>query len=454
MSALDDWAVTLILLVICGVVILLIALSCKLFSTWKFAAFFGGFDDDEKAGLTRKNPCNGYTFTPQVPVGADGFHHQPPYQQFNEATPPVDKGYDNQALTFSSENENAHKSNTKPEEPPAPWIPPQPVAQQHPLEVPEADAHHDNSPMSVDSISVDYDPPEGLQRAGSCESVASDSSVMQLEPEAPKIGQLEFGLEYDSEVSELVVSVIQARDLETEKLTNQVDSYVKCWVHPRAKGQKKQTKVIKETPNPVYKERFLFSIDALEVLTRTVRFQVCSCDKYARHKLLGETELKLCDIDIRQPIRVWMNLRDMDEKAAEFGDIMFSLSYLPTAERLTIVIVKARNLKWNDGRESGNCFVKVYLLQNGKRVGKKKTSTKKDERNPIFNEAMIFSVPSSSLSNVQLRISMLEQEVGGKPRSIGHNIVGANLSGTQGTHWNQMMSSLRKPVAMWHSLRK
>ena len=63
----------------------------------------------------------------------------------------------------------------------------------------------------------------------------------------------------------------------------------------------------------MYKERFLFSVDPDEVFSRIVRFQVCSCDKYARHKLLGETELKLCDIDIRQPIRVWMNLRDMDE---------------------------------------------------------------------------------------------------------------------------------------------
>ena len=43
----------------------------------------------------------------------------------------------------------------------------------------------------------DYEPPGGLQRAASCESVASDSSVMELEPEAPKIGQLEFGLEYE-----------------------------------------------------------------------------------------------------------------------------------------------------------------------------------------------------------------------------------------------------------------
>jgi hypothetical protein len=39
-------------------------------------------------------------------------------------------------------------------------------------------------------------------------------------------------------------------------------------------------------------------------------------------------------------------------------------------------------------------FVKVYLLQDGKKISKKKTSMKRDDTNPIFNEAMIFSVPA------------------------------------------------------------
>jgi len=47
----------------------------------------------------------------------------------------------------------------------------------------------------------DYEPTHGLQRAVSCDSIASDISVMELEPEAPKVGQLEFGLEYDRYVS-------------------------------------------------------------------------------------------------------------------------------------------------------------------------------------------------------------------------------------------------------------
>lgn len=37
---------------------------------------------------------------------------------------------------------------------------------------------------------------------------------------------------------------------------------------------------------------------------------------------------------------------------------MFSLSYLPTAERLTVVIVKARNLKFA-ADDSEDAFVKV-----------------------------------------------------------------------------------------------
>ena len=63
----------------------------------------------------------------------------------------------------------------------------------------------------------------------------------------------------------------------------------------------------------MYMERFLFNVYPEELDNKLVQFQVFSCDKYARHKLLGETEIKLGDIDIRQPIRVWMNLRDMDQ---------------------------------------------------------------------------------------------------------------------------------------------
>ncbi len=36
-----------------------------------------------------------------------------------------------------------------------------------------------------------------LQRAMSCDSVSSDSSLVDIESDVPRIGQLEFGIEYD-----------------------------------------------------------------------------------------------------------------------------------------------------------------------------------------------------------------------------------------------------------------
>lgn len=39
--------------------------------------------------------------------------------------------------------------------------------------------------------------PPAIRRAESCDSVASDSSVLEMQPDMPKIGQLEFALEYD-----------------------------------------------------------------------------------------------------------------------------------------------------------------------------------------------------------------------------------------------------------------
>ena len=38
--------------------------------------------------------------------------------------------------------------------------------------------------------------------------------------------------------------------------------------------------------------------------------------------------------------------------------------------------------------------------------------------------------------------------------SVGHVIVGSSTSGRSLAHWKQMLTALRRPVAMWHPLRK
>ncbi|OWK17479.1 SYT12, partial [Cervus elaphus hippelaphus] len=180
------------------------------------------------------------------------------------------------------------------------------------------------------------------------------------------------------------------------------------------------------------------------------------------------------------------------------GEILLSLSYLPTAERLTVVFsipldpaaLEEKSLRFSvfgideDERNvstgvvelklsvldlplqpfSGwlylqdqnkvNPFVKVYLLQDGRKMSKKKTAVKRDDPNPVFNEAMIFSVPATVLQDLSLRVTVAESSSDGRGDNVGHVIIGPSASGMGTTHWNQMLATLRRPVSMWHPVRR
>lgn len=57
--------------------------------------------------------------------------------------------------------------------------------------------------------------------------------------------------------------------------------------------------------------------------------------------------------------------------------------------------------------------------------------------------------------NIQLRVTVAEHSSdGGQARAVGHVIVGTQATGKALSHWNQMMSALRKPIGMWHPLRR
>ncbi|XP_030745465.1 synaptotagmin-12 [Sitophilus oryzae] len=296
---------------------------------------------------------------------------------------------------------------------------------------------------------------DNLKRALSCDSVCSDTSVALGDLEDLNVsGYLCIGLEYDSESWDFIVNVLEAKNLSGVAIVDGfMDTYVRVSLLPD-KEATIQTKVYRSTSSPSYKERFLFSLNPREQMQRALCFQLYATD-YQSHTLIGEGELRLTDVSLRQPVTTWVTLTDTGQRGTEFGEIMFSLSYLPTAERLTVVVVKARNLKFQPG-SSGEVFVKVYLMVQNKKINKKKTSTKKGEHCPIFNEAMMFSVPVHALNTIQMRLTVAEvsSEDNSKAIPLGHVIVGGQATGRPLSHWNQMLIALRKPVAMWHTLRK
>uniref|UniRef100_A0A1I7X5A2 Serine/threonine-protein phosphatase n=1 Tax=Heterorhabditis bacteriophora TaxID=37862 RepID=A0A1I7X5A2_HETBA len=89
-----------------------------------------------------------------------------------------------------------------------------------------------------------------------------------------------------------------------------------------------------------------------------------------------------------------------------YGEVLFSLAYLSHAQRLTMNVFKARNLRCQ-GEMSGAISIRVSLLSGDeKRLKRKKTAAKRNMRNAQFNESLTFGVPKHSLCNVMLEIEV------------------------------------------------
>lgn len=55
-------------------------------------------------------------------------------------------------------------------------------------------------------------------------------------------------------------------------------------------------------------------------------------------------------------------------------------------------------------------YVKVSLICQGRRIKKRKTSVKKANLNPVYNEALVFDVPAENVDDVSLLIKVLDYD--------------------------------------------
>ncbi|XP_063800416.1 synaptotagmin-12 isoform X2 [Pseudophryne corroboree] len=294
-----------------------------------------------------------------------------------------------------------------------------------------------------------------LKKSISTDSLSSISSIGNNFGQDFTVGQIEVTMDYDVNSNTLHVSLIQGKDLMEKKEDGTFES---CFVHISLLPDEQIvgiSRIQRNAYSVLFDERFSIPLDPLALEENSLRFSIFGIDGDERNVSTGVAELKLSDLDLTiRPFNTWIYLQDVNKTTDTVGEILLSLSYLPTAERLTVVVVKGKNLVWTENKATADPFVKVYLLQDGRKISKKKTAVKRDDRNPVFNEAMIFSVPAIVLQDLSLRITVAECGDDGRAENIGHVIIGPAVSGPGVTHWNQMLATLRKPVSMWHQLRQ
>ncbi|XP_073427180.1 synaptotagmin-5 [Dendrobates tinctorius] len=282
-----------------------------------------------------------------------------------------------------------------------------------------------------------------------------DPSLLEEREEKPqeKLGKLQYSLDYDFQTGQLVVGIIQAADLPALDIGGTSDPYVKVFLLPDKK-KKHETKVHRKTLNPTFNESFTFKIPYAELGGKTLVMSVYDFDRFSKHDAIGEARVHMNTVDLAHVIEEWQDLQSAEKEEQEkLGDICFSLRYVPTAGKLTVIVLEAKNLKKMDVGGLSDPYVKIHLMQNGKRLKKKKTTIKKNTLNPYYNESFSFEVPFEQIQKVQVVLTVLDYDKLGKNEAIGKIFVGCNATGTELRHWSDMLANPRRPIAQWHTLQ-
>uniref|UniRef100_A0A2K5W755 Synaptotagmin 5 n=1 Tax=Macaca fascicularis TaxID=9541 RepID=A0A2K5W755_MACFA len=247
-----------------------------------------------------------------------------------------------------------------------------------------------------------------------------------------ELGRLQYSLDYDFQSGQLLVGILQAEGLAALDLGGSSDPYVRVYLLPD-KRRRYETKVHRQTLNPHFGETFAFKVPYVELGGRVLVMAVYDFDRFSRNDAIGEVRVPMSSVDLGRPVQTWRELQAAPQE--KLGDICFSLRYVPTAGKLTVIVLEAKNLKKMDVGGLSDPYVKVHLLQGGKKVRKKKTTIKKNTLNPYYNEAFSFEVPCDQVQKVQVELTVLDYDK-------------ASLR-----HWADMLANPRRPIAQWHSLR-
>ncbi|NXJ92378.1 SYT13 protein, partial [Corythaixoides concolor] len=266
--------------------------------------------------------------------------------------------------------------------------------------------------------------------------------------------ELRYSLAYDQQKAELRVALLEGKGQRAP-----TDAGCHCYVLGTLVSKsgiaEAQTELKKKVLHTLWEEVLRFPLREEEMPEGTLTLTLRNCDKFSRHSIVGELKLSLANMEESFGMAQWERLKTPEkEPSTGHGEVLLSISYLPAANRLLVVIIKAKNLHSKQLKDllGNDVSVKVTLRHQSLKLKKKQTKRAKHKINPVWNEMIMFEVPHELLRASSVELEMLSQDGAGQSHVLGRCTLGLHVTGTEKNHWEEMLRNPRRQIAMWHQL--
>jgi hypothetical protein len=268
------------------------------------------------------------------------------------------------------------------------------------------------------------------------------------------LGKINFSMSFEKETGTMSVHILEAVDLKAMDISGTSDPYVKVSLLPERKDIK-VTKIHRRNLCPKFSQTLHFPGHSSKRLNdMTLCIQVMDHDRFSRDDPIGEVLLPMKNVKLDNAPVYWKHLQKPTIHKEYKGEVMLSLCYLPQSNKLTAVVIKAKDLPHKDIIGTADPYIKLWLIQSGSKLEKRKTTVKSQTLAPVFNESFAFSLPPPDKldEEVQLVITVMDYDLLSSNDEIGHCVVGSRGGETGAKHWREVIEHPEHPCAMWHKL--
>ncbi|NWX51756.1 SYT13 protein, partial [Steatornis caripensis] len=266
--------------------------------------------------------------------------------------------------------------------------------------------------------------------------------------------ELRYSLAYDQQKAELCVALLEGKWQRPSTYAG-CHCYILGTLESKSGIAEAQTELKKKVIHTLWEEVLRFPLTEAEMPEGTLTLTLRNCDKFSRHSIVGELKLSLANMEESFGKAQWERLKTPEkEPSTGHGEVLLSISYLPAANRLLVVIIKAKNLHSKQLKDllGNDVSVKVTLRHQYLKLKKKQTKHAKHKINPVWNEMIMFEVPHELLRASGVELEMLSQDDAGQSHVLGKCSLGLHVTGTERNHWEEMLRNPRRQIAMWHQL--